>query len=294
MLDYRILTFLNVYETLNFTISANKLHITQPAVSQHIAYLEDYYQVQLFIRDGKKIKPTPAGSQLYRAMKTIQSDEIKLLDNLIKDENKLNQLRIGVTMTIGEFTITNALAKLIKNNPTMHIKLTFDNTSNLLKDLENGNIDIAISEGYYNNDNFTCITYRKEPYILVANTNHQFLSSPLNVKDICKESLIIREEGSGSRSLLENYLSLRNLSLNNFKRLIEVGSISTIVKLMLQDCGIGFVYHCAVEKELNNGLLRHIKLHDFELSHDFVFLFNKGSIYTNEYQKICQQIIDLT
>lgn len=294
MLDYRILTFLNVYETLNFTTSAHELHITQPAVSQHIAYLEEYYQVKLFIRDGKKIKPTLAGSQLFRAMKTIQSDEIKLLDNLIKDENKLNQLRIGVTMTIGEFTITNALAKLIISNPTMNIKLTFDNTTNLLKDLENGNIDIAISEGYYNNDNFSCITYRQEPYILVASTNHHFHATPLNVKDICPESLIIREEGSGSRSLLENYLSLRNLSLHNFKRLIEVGSINTIVKLLLQDCGIGFVYRCAVEKELNSKLLTHIKLQDFELNHDFVFLFNKGSIYTNEYQNICQQIIDLT
>lgn len=95
MLDFRVKTFLTVCETMNFTRAADRLHVTQPAVSQHIRYLEKEYQVKLFSYQGKKLTLTAAGEKLRQAMRQMQSDE-RLLKAEIKQAD-LPPVRFGVT-----------------------------------------------------------------------------------------------------------------------------------------------------------------------------------------------------
>ena len=78
MLDFRVYTFLAVCEYMNYTRAAEALHITQPAVSQHIRYLENMYQVKLFLAEGKKIHLSPAGERLLHAATTLKNDEVFL------------------------------------------------------------------------------------------------------------------------------------------------------------------------------------------------------------------------
>ena len=75
MLDFRMETFLTVCEYMNFTHAAEKLNLTQPAVSQHIKYLEKEYDSPLFIRDKKKLLLTPAGEILRSALEAMRNDE---------------------------------------------------------------------------------------------------------------------------------------------------------------------------------------------------------------------------
>ena len=75
MLDFRIQTFLTVCQTMNFTEAAKQLHMTQPAVSQHIHFLEKEYQATLFVYQNKRLSLTPAGTLLYKRLLTMQNDE---------------------------------------------------------------------------------------------------------------------------------------------------------------------------------------------------------------------------
>ena len=108
MLDFRVETFLTAAETLNFTKTAALLNITQPAVSQHIRYLEKEYDAKLFSQEGKKLSLTPEGIKLKDALITMKLDE-NHLKNDIRNLSQARPLRFGATMTVGEFMMQRCL-----------------------------------------------------------------------------------------------------------------------------------------------------------------------------------------
>ena len=132
MLDFRMETFLKVCEYMNFTHAAHDLNLTQPAVSQHIKYLEKEYDAPLFARDKKKLTLTPAGEILRSALETMRNDEntmkIRMKESLC--EKKI--LTFGVTMTIGEYAIVPSLSAFIKKHPDTDIHVRYANTQTLL------------------------------------------------------------------------------------------------------------------------------------------------------------------
>lgn len=99
MLDYRTETFLTVCKTLNFTTAAKQLNITQPAVSQHIHFLEKQYNTILFNYKNKELSLTPSGQILYKHLLTMKNNEQALMNELNNITSNIETLSIGVTMT---------------------------------------------------------------------------------------------------------------------------------------------------------------------------------------------------
>ena len=110
MLDYRTETFLTVCKTLNFTTAAKQLNITQPAVSQHIHFLEKQYNTILFNYKNKELSLTPSGQILYKHLLTMKNNEQALMNEINNITSNIETLSIGVTMTIGEYAIVDKLA----------------------------------------------------------------------------------------------------------------------------------------------------------------------------------------
>lgn len=292
MLDFRIMTFLSVCRHMNFTYAAEELHITQPAVSQHIRFLEEHYGEKLFERDGKKIKLTPAGKILRAAMTVINDDETSIINRMQNSAKERKSLKIGVTLTIGEYVIAQPLAKYIKEHPETNIQIRFENTAELSKMLTEGKLDIAVVEGNFNTELFESHIYKSEEYIPVCSKTHQFAGKVDVLTDLLSERLIVRESGSGTRDILEKNLEARNVNISDFANITEADNIHLIVNLVKHDCGITFLYKAAVEKEIESGNLREIQLDDFSIQHNFAFIWNRGSVFATEYRQISKEFIN--
>lgn len=290
MLDFRIETFLCVCRHMNFTYAAEELHITQPAVSQHIRFLEDYYSAKLFERDGKKIKLTPSGEVLLKAMTVIRNDETAIKENIISSAKSKEVLRLGVTLTIGEYVIAKPVAQYIKNHPDTNVIVKFANTAQLSSLILNGELDIALVEGNFDKTAFCTCVYKAEKYIPVCSAQHHFAKSVSCLSDLLSERLIVRERGSGTRDILEKNLELRNIRISDFSGCVEADNIHLIVSLLKSGCGISFLYRAAVSEETEKGTLREIKLNDFNIEHNFTFLWNKGSVFSQKYMDICEEL----
>lgn len=290
MIDFRLATFLTVCRYMNFTRAAEALHLTQPAVSQHIKHLEKVYAAPLFVRDKKRLALTPAGVILRDALETTHSDEAILRRRMQDSMAGAQVLTFGVTRTIGEYAILDPLARLIKAHPHSHFRIRYGNTQTLLAGLHEGSIDFAIVEGYFNAAQYGTQTYRSEEYIAAAAANHAFARPVRRLRDLTGERLLLREPGSGTREILVRALALQNLSLSDFSPIVEVENIHTIVALLRQDCGISFLYKAAVEEDLERGILRQIPLEDFSVQHDFTFIWNRGSIFSKDFQSIFQAL----
>lgn len=292
MLDFRTETFLTVCQTMNFTAAAKQLNITQPAVSQHIHFLEDQYHTSLFIYRNKQLFLTRSGEILRKHLLTMKNDEKAILEELKSNFTGIETLSIGVTMTIGEYAIVDKLANFLIHHPEINIHLHYDNTFQLLKLLDHGQISMAIVEGNYPKENYSHKKYSTEDYIAVCAASHHFFTDhPHTVNDLLYERLLVREKGSGTRNILEQSLIARGLHISDFIHYTQVENMHTIIDLLKKDCGISFLYKIAVENELQSGILREISLDDFKMQHDFNIIWEKHSIYTDKYLSICEEFI---
>ena len=285
MLDFRMETFLTVCQFMNFTRASEKLNITQPAVSQHIRFLEEHYHTRLFRYEGRKLKLTEAGEILRNASLTMMHDEQSMQNRMAAGESA-EELCFGATRTIGDVLMGKILKKHMDQYPDSRICMIVENTRELLRRLDEGSIDFALVEGFFQKSEYECIRFSDEPYIAVCAPDYPFRERPEVIEDLFRERLLLREEGSGTREVLERCLNTRNLSVSDFERTMEAGSLQTIKELTKAGCGITFLYGTAVRDELKDGTLTRIPLRNFQVYHEFNFIWRRGSIYGDRYREI--------
>ena len=286
MLDFRMDTFLAVCRCMNFTKAAEELNITQPAVSHHIHYLEEHYQVKLFGYSGKKIGLTEAGRLLLSAATTMQHDELHLKQALKMSEGGGRRLVFGATMTVGEYVLPEALMRLMDAQPDISVKMVVADTQDLLRSLDEGEIEFAVVEGFFQKKEYDFLVYDRGKFVIVASPEYRFHSEGKVIEDLTRERFFIREPGSGTRYVFERYLEGKNLLIHDFEDLMEISNIGAIKSLVADGRGITFLYEAAVKRELEEGSLRRVELEDFELSHDFTFIWRKDSIYADYYREL--------
>lgn len=289
MLDFRIDTFLTVCEYMNFTKAAQILCITQPAVSQHIKYLEKTYDTKLFKYEGKKISLTKSGNMFYETATTMKHDEVYLKEKITQEKLGITNLKFGATLTIGEFILPSKLHNFLHKNKNMQITMIVENTKELLNQLEHGKIDFALVEGYFIKSEYDYVVYSKQKYICVAGKNYKLKKQPHILEDLLQETLIIREIGSGTRDIFEKNLERQNLTLNDFDKVIEIGNINAIKYLVKNNNGITSLYEIAVKDELENGTLKKIEIDDLQKNHDFYFIWRKNSAFENLYRELVDE-----
>lgn len=282
MLDFRLETFLTLCKLKSYTKTAEYLHITQPAVSQHIRYLEEHYKIKLFTYKKRSLTLTEEGEMLKSFAMTMQagSNKIKLM---LSDVNKIHPLTFGATLTIAEYTMPPILAKTLLDYPTIDLTMEVDNTQVLLEKLIDGKIDFALLEGHFDKSKYESKIFSIERFIPVCSPKNPLAYNVVNFTDFFNERLILREKGSGTREVFEQTLYEHNLTISNFRSVSKMGNMSVIKNLVKQNLGITFLYEEAVLEELANGELYEIQIPDFKVNREFNFVFLKNSVHEEEY-----------
>ncbi len=281
MLDFRMETFLTLCEEKSYTKTARKLCITQPAVSQHIRYLEQYYGKKLFNYKGKNLILTTQGEQLLKYTLLSKADWNKVADTLNKEEG-VKRIHFGATLTVGEYVMPEILSELIGQTTTITFSMLVDNTETLLQKLQQGQIDFAFVEGQLDKNEYTTRLFSHARFIPVCSVQHNFASRQVSFDEIFAQRLIVREVGSGTRGVLEQVLLEHNQKIQNFSNIIEIGNLNVIKNLVARGLGITFLYENAVEDEILNGKLQQILLSEFEAEREFNFVCMKGSQFMKE------------
>ncbi|MEF9841471.1 MAG: LysR family transcriptional regulator [Raoultibacter sp.] len=295
MQDFRMQTFLNACRTTNYTRTATELNITQPAVSQHIAALEKHYHAKLFTYHNKKLSLTRAGTMLRRVAMTTEHDERVLCERITSTDTAVKQLSLGMTLTAGEYLLATPLARYLKNNPKTQAHLISDGTENLLAMLRANTIDCALVEGYFDKSDFYWSVFCREELVALCAPHHRFATpTPTSLDDLLEEHLLIREQGSGTRAVLEHTLQGHNLSLAAFAQQTEITSLNIIKTFVAHDLGITFLYEAAARRELNAHTLIKIPLESAPIEHDITFVCLKGSVFQEELQTMFDALGALT
>ena len=269
MLDYRIHTFLKLCETRNYRKTAECLNMTQPAVTQHIQYLEHLYETKFFLYQNKKLTLTTQGKQLEEHARSVLYNEQQF--RLKMKEEPVQQIRIGATKTIGDYVIFDLLKPFLSNKQ-YQFTLIIDNTKHLLEKLDNQQLDFLLVEGYFDKQHYDYELFKDETFTGICSIHHPFANKTIPLEDIFHQQIIVREQGSGTRNVLENFLKEQNYSLTNFTKISTINSLHVIEKMVEQNLGISFVYE-SIPKQ--NHQLAMFQIQNQHLHHEFNYVFLK-------------------
>ena len=164
--------------------------------------------------------------------------------------------------------------------------LSVGKTREVLREREEGSIDFALVEGNFPGEIYHHELYSRQRYIAVCAASDPLAKGTYTIDQLLDKRLVIREAGSGTRNIMERYLEMKGLGVEDFPAKVETGNVALIKQLVAAGCGITFLYQAEVERELNEGSLCEISLSDMEITHDFTFIWRKNSIFSEDYSRI--------
>lgn len=280
MLDYRVLTFLALYDEMNYRKTAEKLNMTQPGVTQHIHFLEHYYGIKLFEYDGRILSKTKNAERLKRYFDSIKTEEADIRESF--QTSDMIRMNIGATKTIGEFVIVPEIRGFLQQ-PNHNLNLVIDNTDHLLHMLTKSELDFAIIEGVFDKSKYGYHLFKKESFVGICAKNHPFAHRVVTLDDIFCEDIVVREPLSGTRTLLNNAIMDRGFSLDSFKRCICVSNFSVICDLVANNQAITFAYE-PIARSRND--LATFTVEDMQICGEFNFVYCNEQIARKKIRQV--------
>ncbi|GCD08573.1 LysR family transcriptional regulator [Clostridium tagluense] len=288
MLDIRLVTFITLASTKSFTKSAALLNITQPAVSQHIKFLEESYEVRLIAKQGKGFNLTEEGLILLKYAEQIDVLYRRLEMNLKNKSASIKTYNIGASMTIGGYVLPYLLGEHKKLYENIDILLQVNNTEEILKKLVNGKIDFAMIEGLFDKNKFKYKKFKEDELVLAVSKDHAFAKiKEVDIEEVINGNLILREKGSGTRDILENSLIKLGYQLNDLKGYMEIGSISAIKSLVELNLGYTIISRESIRKELKIGTIKEVAIVGFRIKREFNFVYLYQEKFIEEFMDFC-------
>lgn len=198
-------------------------------------------------------------------------------------------IRFGATLSISEGIMPELLPKMINHWKDIRFELTTQNTKELLRELEEGLIDFALIEG-----NFNQKKYAHSPIMKAKFSGFCQKGSPYKkfkrLEECISAPLIIREKGSGTRTIFESECETYNINVEDFLSSYEVDSIPVILNLVKSGAGITFAYDCAMQEGIKKGEIEEIVLENFSLERNFSFVALPDMLKTEKLFEICDVI----
>ena len=281
MIDPRWNTFLVLCETMNYTRAAERLCLTQPAVTHHIHHLEEHYGCRLFSYEGKVLRLTEAGQRLRDMTRPMVYNSAKVAQAMAAPAPV--SLRVGASKTVGEYVIAPQVERFLQSHPEAAFSLEVDSTERLLQQLEAGKLDFVLVEGFFDRERYEAHLYRKEEFFGICPPDHPWAGRSVPLEELGRERLILREPGSGTRAIFEQALQRNNRTLQGFSGVAAISDFSVIKSLVARGLGVSFLYAPVVEQELAQGKLARFDLADVPMSGAFYFVCLKGNMFLKDW-----------
>ena len=289
MIDTKIYTFSKVAQYRNYTKAATELNLTQPAVTQHIKKLEEYYNCSLINIEGKSVRLTKQGTLLYNYANFQISNEEQLINQIKKVETPI---KIGATLSIADYYLPHYLSAYLSNYDEL-LSVTLKNTESIIKMLLNNELYCAFIEGIFDKSLFNYYEFYNTRFLPVARKGHPLEGLEVTISDIHKYPLILREKGSGTREIYENYLYQKNDSLLSASKIYEISSFVIMKKMIKNSDAISFMYEEVARQEVERGELCYLNIENYSISRSLYFIYPSNSLMKERNELFYKKVMQL-
>ena len=278
----QLAAFCAVVERKSFSEAAERLGVTQPAVSQQIRSLEDRVGRQLLDRSGRRVEPTEAGNCLYRSAQRLLALERQLLDEVAGGaEGPLHgQLAIGASTGPGGTVVPVLLCEFAEANPDVTVDLTISDTQTIVEQVARRELELGVVGATPRNRSVAYEPFFHDEVVLVCLPDHRFAGRTISLDDLRGEPLIVMQEGAGVRQVIEDELRGAGTRLRDLDVRLELGLQESVKSAVEAGHGVTFISRTAVERELAAGTLADARVRGLEPSREISLVRAAGRVST--------------
>lgn len=276
-MDFRQLdSFLMIAKLGNFSKAAKELYLTQPTISNHIKSLEDELGLSLFHRSSWQVTLTEEGQIFLLFAKELMEKRHEMIEAMSQSADRLKGKLVVHTSTIPEtYLLPSVIATFRQVNPEVQFLIKHGDSHDIIQAIIDEQIEFGFCGTQIKNNKLEYLPLMQDDMVLIVAKNNPL--SELSLKELANLPLILREEGSGHRELLVKGLQKQGLSLRDLNVAAYSDSTETIKKLVIENVGGAFVSRYAIERELEDGLLKVIEFPEVDFRRDFYFVHNKNA-----------------
>ncbi|MDQ0337957.1 DNA-binding transcriptional LysR family regulator [Caldalkalibacillus uzonensis] len=287
-----IKTFLIVAEKKSFTKTAQLLHLSQPTVTAHIKALERHLNTTLFERNTKSVALTPAAKILYRyAKEIIKLCELAENEILNMSQTIQGRLTIACSLTIGENILPLVLKELKQNFPYLQLNVDITNTTQIIQRIKAHTLDIGLIEAPVDDPSLILEPFMEDKLVLISSPNYFEIAKCYVTKDeMTQLPLILREQGSGTRTVMEKHLAQAGVELEDLNIILELGSTESVKSAVESNLGVSILSRTAIKKELKLNLLKAYPIKDLSFSRHFYIVYHRDTVLKPTDQALIQTV----
>lgn len=278
--------FVAVADCGKMRAAAERLHISQPSVSQAVRELESYYNINLFERLSQRIYITETGKKLLPYARHI-IDSFETMEGFINDTSSGNVIRVGGSVSVGTRLLPPMIKSLENEVPDVDVCVIVDNTAAIEGKIQRSELDIAVVEGIVRSDELVKKDIYDDELVLVVGPEHELFNHPgIKLKELTKHALISRESGSVERNQFEQFLLEHDIKMKNKW---SCSNTETIKKAVLNGEGIAILSRMVIEKEIAAGEVRVLNVENTRMKRKIKLIYHKNK-YISQSMK---QFIDI-
>ncbi|MDY6893049.1 MAG: selenium metabolism-associated LysR family transcriptional regulator [Chloroflexota bacterium] len=278
-LDY-LRTYVEVVKRRSFSEAAKRLGITQPAVSFQMRRLEGDLGIRLLERGQKTISMTDAGKRLFAFAELIEQQRVTLM-------NDLEQLRHDVTGTIiigastipGEILLPPVLGEFKALHPNIGAHVVISDSINVITKVKEGDYDVGFCGIAPEGKDLDYFKIAEDEIVLIVFPEHPLAQKEhISFLDLEGESLILREETSGTQQNLKSLLTSAGFDISKWVPDLVLGTTQAVVSAVESRAGIAFVSNLAIKKSVALGLVKEVLVNGLKLNRNFYCIYRRERV----------------
>ena len=270
-------SFALIIESRSFSQAAKKLFLTQPTISSHISLLEKELNTQLLIRTTKDVHPTEDGKKLYTYAKQI----LNLQDTVFQEFNvrseESNLLTLGASSIPEQYILPEVLPKYIRKNKC-ELKIRQGDSSEVIDKIINKEVEVGLVGTEIENSSLIFEPFYKDKLVIITPVNEKYLNMKeegFHINDLLKEPIIMREEGSGTRKEIREFMKAHNFEINNLNVIATLNSIEAIKKSVQNNMGISIISNLAVDDFVKDNKVLAFEFEEMNMYRNLYIVRNK-------------------
>ncbi|MDX6452128.1 MAG: hypothetical protein QOH16_2177 [Gaiellaceae bacterium] len=262
--------FCEVVDRKSFSLAAEKLGVTQPAVSLQVRALEKRLGAQLLDRSGRRVEPTESGLKLYRSAQRLLTLEAEIVSELAEEATgELDgTFEIGASTGPGGVVLSQILCQFAEVHPKLHVALSVFDTQTVVERVADRTLQLGVVGAAPRHRGVEYEPFFKDTVVLACPPGHPFAGRTVTLEDLRGEQLIMMQEGAGVRQMIEDELRRVGTRLRDLEVRLELGLQESVTSAVRGGYGITFISRSSVEKDLDAGLLSEARVEGLALERE--------------------------
>ena len=274
----QLAAFCAVVERKSFSQAAERLGVTQPAVSLQVRSLEKRLGRKLLDRSGRRVEPTEAGLALYRGAQRMLALEGQLIEELDADEQGElgGTLEVGASTGPGSTVVPVLLCEFQRENPGVAVSLSISDTQSVVDRVAERELELGVVGAARRHRGVVFEPFFRDEVVLACPPGHRFAGRSVSLEELREEPLIVMQEGAGVRQVIEDELRRAGTRLRDLEPRLELGLQESVKSAVAAGHGVTFISRTAIEADLAAGTLVTARVKGLEPSREISLVRSAG------------------